>query len=64
MKTARASCHDRRRILHFNVTTHPTAEWTRPQLRGAFPFANSPVYLLRDRDGIFGNDLHRPTLPS
>ena len=48
--------HDRRRILHFNVTAHPTAQWTRQQLREAFPFAKLPRYLLRDRDAIFGHD--------
>ena len=48
--------HDRRRILHFNVTAHPTAEWTAQQLREAFPFDQLPRYLLRDRDGIFGKD--------
>src|SRR5207302_1318762 len=48
--------HDRRRILHFNVTTHPTADWTGQQLREAFPFAQLPRYLLRDRDAIFGDD--------
>jgi transposase InsO family protein len=48
--------HDRRRILHFNVTAHPTAEWTVQQLREAFPFAQLPRYLLRDRDAIFGSD--------
>jgi putative transposase len=48
--------HDRRRILHFNVTTHPTTEWTGQQLREAFPFDQLPRYLLRDRDAIFGND--------
>src|SRR5271169_848842 len=48
--------HDRRRILHFNVTAHPTAEWTGQQLREAFPFARLPRYLLRDRDAIFGQD--------
>jgi putative transposase len=48
--------HDRRRIIHFNVTRHPTAEWTRQQLREAFPFDQFPRYLLRDRDAIFGND--------
>jgi putative transposase len=48
--------HDRRRILHFNVTTHPTAEWTGQQLREAFPFAQLPRYLLRERDAIFSND--------
>jgi putative transposase len=48
--------HDRRRILHFNVTAHPTAEWTGQQLREAFPFAQLPRYLLRDRDAIFGHE--------
>src|ERR1039457_4047213 len=48
--------HDRRRIVHFNVTAHPTAEWTGQQLREAFPFAEVPRYLLRDRDRIFGAD--------
>jgi transposase InsO family protein len=46
--------HDRRRIAHFNVTAHPTAEWTAQQLREAFPFEQIPRYLLRDRDCIFG----------
>jgi transposase InsO family protein len=48
--------HDRRRILHFNVTAHPTAEWTGQQLREAFPFEQVPRYLLRDRDAIFGEE--------
>ena len=52
--------HDRRRILHFNVTAHPTAEWTRQQLREAFPFDQLPRYLLRDRDAIFGDDFREP----
>ncbi len=47
--------HDRRRVLHFNVTAHPTAEWTGQQLREAFPFDQLPRYLLRDRDAIFGD---------
>jgi len=46
--------HDRRRIVHFNVTSHPTAEWTAQQLREAFPVDQAPQYLLRDRDRIFG----------
>jgi putative transposase len=46
--------HDRRRVVHFNVTAHPTAEWTAQQLREAFPFDQVPRYLLRDRDKIFG----------
>jgi putative transposase len=51
--------HDRRRILHFNVTAHPTAEWTGQQLREAFPFEQVPCCLLRDRDAIFGEELSR-----
>src|SRR5262249_45583062 len=48
--------HDRRCILHFGVTAHPTAEWTAQQLREAFPWDSAPRYLLRDRDQIFGKD--------
>jgi len=48
--------HDRRRILHFGVTAHPTAEWTAQQLRNAFPWDTAARYLLRDRDRIFGDD--------
>jgi transposase InsO family protein len=48
--------HERRRILHFAVTAHPTAEWTAQQLREAFPWDSAPRYLLRDRDRIFGHD--------
>ena len=48
--------HDRRRILHFGVTAHPTAAWTAQQLREAFPWDSAMRYLLRDRDGIFGAD--------
>jgi transposase InsO family protein len=51
--------HDRRRILHFGVTAHPTAEWTAQQLREAFPWDTAPLYLLRDRDRIFGDDFTR-----
>jgi len=48
--------HGRRRIVHFNATAHPTAEWTGQQLREAFPFEEVPRYLLRDRESIFGAD--------
>src|SRR6516162_796444 len=54
--------HDRRRVLHFNVTPHPTAQWTGQQLREAFPFAHLPRYLLRDRDAIFGHDFRKEVL--
>jgi hypothetical protein len=48
--------HERRRIVHFAVTGHPTAEWTAHQLREAFAWGTAQRYLLRDRDRIFGND--------
>ncbi len=51
--------HDRRRILHFGVTAHPTAEWTAQQLRDAFPWDTAPRYLLRDRDRIFRRRLQQ-----
>jgi len=47
--------HDRRRIVHFNVITNPTARWTAQQLIEAFPFDEAPRYLIRDRDGTYGN---------
>ena len=51
--------HDRRRVVHFNVTAHPTAEWTGQRLREAFPFDQLPRYLLRDRDAIFGDEFRQ-----
>jgi putative transposase len=47
--------HDRRRVIHFNVTEHPTACWTAQQIVEAFPWEEAPRYLLRDRDGIYGH---------
>ena len=46
--------HDRRRILHFNVTKHPTSRWIVQQLRAAFPFESVPRFLIFDRDGKYG----------
>ena len=46
--------HDRRRIVHVNVTEHPTAAWTAQQIRNAFPWDTAPRFLLRDRDGTYG----------
>jgi transposase InsO family protein len=51
--------HDRRRLLHFNVTNHPSAEWTGRQMVEAFPWDRAPLYLIRDRDGIYGNEFNR-----
>ena len=46
--------HDRRRLAHLNVTAHPTAGWVARQIREAFPFDEAPRYLIRDRDGAYG----------
>jgi len=45
--------HERRCIVHFNVTEHPTAQWTAQQIVEAFPWDTAPRYLLRDRDAIY-----------
>ena len=46
--------HERRRIVYFNITEHPTASWTAQQVVEAFPWDETPRYLLRDRDQING----------
>ncbi len=46
--------HTRRRLLHFAVTTNPTAEWTARQIVEAFPWDSAPRYLIRDNDNIYG----------
>ena len=46
--------HERRRIVHFNVTEHPSAEWTAQQMVNAFPWDTASRYLIRDRDQIYG----------
>jgi putative transposase len=47
--------HRRREVLHFNVTDHPTAAWTSQQIVEAFAEHDTPRYLLRDRDGVYGS---------
>ena len=49
--------NDRRRVVHFNVTEHPTEAWTAQQIREAFPWDEAPRYLIRDRDAIFGKEV-------
>jgi putative transposase len=52
--------HHRRRVVHFNVTEHPTAVWTAQQIVAAFPDDSAPSYLLRDRDQEYGEQFrHR-----
>ena len=43
-------------MVHFNVTTNPTARWTAQQITEAFPWDEAPAYLIRDRDGCYGAD--------
>ena len=49
--------HDRRRILHCNVTQHPTSAWVIQQLREAFPYDSAPGYLIFDRGSSFNAEM-------
>ena len=51
--------HHRRRVVHFNVTEHPTAHWTAQQIVNAFPDDSAPSYLLHDRDQVYGEPFRR-----
>jgi putative transposase len=52
--------HHRRRVVHFNVTEHPTVHWVAQQIVDAFPDDSAPAYLLRDRDQVYGEQFrHR-----
>ena len=51
--------HERRRIVHFNVTDGPSARWTGQQLVNAFPYDSAPKHLIRDRDKIYGANFVR-----
>ena len=51
--------HERRRVLYFNVTSSPSAQWTAQQVVQAFPFDTAPRFLLRDRDSIYGAFLRK-----
>ncbi len=46
--------HDRRRIVHFGVTEHPTSIWIAQQITEAFPWDTAPRTMIRDRDGAYG----------
>ncbi len=50
---------ERRRVLHVNVTHHPTAQWTAQQMVEALPWETTARYVIRDRDQIYGTDFHR-----
>ena len=49
--------HGRRRILHFNITRHPTSDWVLQQLREAFSEARPYRYVILDRDAKFDGEV-------
>lgn len=49
----------RRRLIHYAVTAHPTAEWVAQQIVEAFPWEETPRYLVRDRDAVYGTVVKR-----
>jgi putative transposase len=49
--------HDRRRILHYNVTRHPTSAWIVQQLREAFPYEPATQFLILDHDSNYGTEV-------
>ena len=51
--------HDRRRLIHVAVTAKPTADWIARQISEAFPWDTAPRYLIRDRDGAYGEVFRR-----
>jgi transposase InsO family protein len=51
--------HGRRQLMHYAVTAHPTAEWVAQQMVEAFPWGESPRYLMRDRDAVYGEVVKR-----
>jgi transposase InsO family protein len=51
--------HERRRIVYFNVTEGPSAQWTGQQLVNAFPYDSARKFVIRDRDKIYGADFAR-----
>ncbi len=51
--------HDRRELIHFNVTASPTAAWVWRQLIEATPWGRHPRYLIHDRDAVYGHHIDR-----
>jgi len=47
--------HDRRQVVHFNVTSSPCAEWTAQQIVNAFPYEDIPRFIIRDNDSIYSH---------
>ena len=56
--------YDCRRVVHFNVTKHPTAYWTAERIIQRFPAGSEPRFLLLDYDGIYGKEFQNRFEPS
>jgi hypothetical protein len=46
--------HERRRLISLSATSHPTADWIARQITDVFPWDEAPEYMIRDRDGCYG----------
>jgi putative transposase len=53
------AAHERRRIVHFGITEHPSASWTAQQVTEALPDDTAPRWLVRDRDAIYSDAFRR-----
>lgn len=51
--------HERREIMHIEITDHPTALWLARQITEAFPWDSAPLHLVRDNDGAYGAAFRR-----
>jgi len=51
--------HERRQVVYFNITEHPTGQWAAQQMVEAFPWDEAPRYLLRDRDNVYDTRFRR-----
>jgi putative transposase len=51
--------HERRRVVHCNVTEYPTTAWSAQPVVDAFPWDEAPRYLLRDRDRVYGTSFRQ-----
>jgi transposase InsO family protein len=51
--------HDRRKVLHFGITEHPTSQWVGQQVVEAFADRDAAQYLIHDRDGAYGEEFRR-----
>jgi transposase InsO family protein len=51
--------HERRWLISLSITAHPTADWIARQITYAFPWDEAPEYMIRDRDGCYGQAVRK-----